>query len=39
MSHVLTLIADRTATRLSPALIGCVRDAVGGSAPVILSEG
>jgi phosphoserine phosphatase len=39
MSHVLTLIADRTAITLSPALIGRVRDAIGGGAPVILSGG
>ena len=39
MNHVLTLVADRTATTLSPALIGRVRDAIGGGVPVILSDG
>jgi phosphoserine phosphatase len=39
MSHVLTLVADRTATTLSPSLIGRVREAVGGDVPVILSAG
>jgi phosphoserine phosphatase len=39
MSHVLTLIADRTATTLSPAVIARVRDAVGGGGANILSPG
>jgi phosphoserine phosphatase len=39
MSHVLTLIADRTATTLSPALIARVRDAVRGGPADILSQG
>ncbi len=37
MSHVLTLVADRTATTLSDAVIARVREAVGGAPPVILS--
>jgi phosphoserine phosphatase len=37
MPLVLTLIADRTATRLTPAIIARVRDAVAGSEPTILS--
>jgi phosphoserine phosphatase len=37
MSHVLTLVADRTATTLSAAVIERVRAAVGGGAPDILS--
>jgi phosphoserine phosphatase len=39
MSHVVTLIADRLATSLSPALIARVRDAIRGRAPDILSPG
>jgi len=39
MPHVLTLVTDRTATSLSPAVIARVRDAVAGSEPVILSPG
>jgi len=39
MRHVLTLIADRTATTLSPAVIARVRDAAGGGEPVLLSPG
>jgi phosphoserine phosphatase len=37
MSHVLTLVADRTATTLSDAVIARVREAIGGAPPVILS--
>ena len=37
MTHVLTLVADRTATTLSDAVIARVREAVGGAPPVILS--
>lgn len=37
MSHVLTLIADRTAATLSAAVIARVREAVQGGAPEILS--
>ncbi len=39
MSHVLTLIADRTATTLSPAVIARVRDAVGGGPVHVLAPG
>ena len=39
MSHILTLIADREATTLSPATIARVREAVGGGVPDILSPG
>jgi phosphoserine phosphatase len=39
MTHVLTVVADRTATTLSPSLIGRVRDAVRGGVPVILADG
>ena len=39
MSHVLTLIADRAATTLSPALIARVREAVGGGPAHVLSPG
>jgi phosphoserine phosphatase len=39
MSHVVTLIVDRVATSLSPALIARVRDAIQGRAPDILSPG
>ena len=39
MNHVLTLIADRTATNLDAALIGRVRDAVRGGLPEILAPG
>jgi len=39
MSHVLTLVADRTATTLSAAVIARVRAAVQGGAPDILSPG
>ncbi len=39
MSHVLTLVADRTATTLSPAVIARLRAAVRGGEPVILSPG
>jgi phosphoserine phosphatase len=39
MSHVLTLVADRAATALTPAIIARVRDAIQGGATEILSEG
>jgi phosphoserine phosphatase len=39
MSHVLTLVADRTATTLSAAVIARVRAAVEGGTPDILSPG
>jgi phosphoserine phosphatase len=39
MSHVLTLIADRTQTTLSEAVINRVREAVDGGPPRILSPG
>lgn len=39
MTYILTLVADRDATTLSPAVISRVRIAVGGGEPVILSPG
>ncbi len=39
MTHVLTLVADRAATTLSPAVIARVREAVRGAEPEILSPG
>jgi phosphoserine phosphatase len=39
MTHILTLVADRDATTLSPAVIDRVRAAVRGGEPVILSPG
>jgi len=39
MSHVLTLIAARTATTLDDAIIARVRDAIRGGEPAILSPG
>ena len=39
MRYVLTLVADRERTRLTPATIARVRDAAGGRTPSILSPG
>ncbi len=39
MSHFLTLVAQREAAVLSPAMIARVRDAVGGGTPDVLSPG
>lgn len=39
MAHIVTLVADRRANGLSPALIRRVRDAVQGGPPRILAEG
>ena len=39
MTHILTLVADRSATTLSPAVIQRVQDAVRGKPAVILSPG
>jgi phosphoserine phosphatase len=39
MSHVLTLVVDRAATTLAPALVARVRDAIGGGPPDDLSPG
>ncbi len=39
MPHLLTLVAARTATTLSPGLVAAVRDAVGGGTPQPLSPG
>ena len=39
MSHILTLIADRTQTTLSQAVIERVREAIDGGPPRILSPG
>ena len=39
MPHVLTLIADRTATALDDAILARVRDAIQGGEPDLLSPG
>lgn len=39
MRQILTLIADRSSTTLTAAMIGRVREAVGGGEATILSEG
>ncbi len=39
MAYILTLVAHRAETTLSPAVIGRVRDAIGGGEPIILSAG
>ncbi|CAH2600078.1 Phosphoserine phosphatase [Rhodovastum atsumiense] len=39
MSHILTLVVDRTATSLTEAIIARVRDAIQGGPPVVLSPG
>jgi phosphoserine phosphatase len=39
MTHIVTLVAAREATTLSPAIIARVRDAVRGGEPVLLSPG
>jgi phosphoserine phosphatase len=39
MPHVLTLVADRTATSLTDATIARVREATGGRTAVVLSAG
>jgi phosphoserine phosphatase len=39
MTHILTLVADRTATALRAATIARVRDAIQGGPPDILSPG
>jgi phosphoserine phosphatase len=39
MSQVLTLVADRASTSLSPSLLARVREAVRGGAPDLLSAG
>ena len=39
MRHVLTLIANPSATSLSPSVIARVRNAVAGGIPVVLSKG
>jgi phosphoserine phosphatase len=39
MRHVLTLVADRVATSLTPALIARVREAVEGEPPILLAPG
>ncbi len=39
MTYILTLVADRKATTLSPAVIDRVRGAIGGGEPIILSPG
>ena len=38
MAYVVTLVADRTATSLTPATMARVRDALRGAMPVALSE-
>ncbi len=39
MTHMLTLVADRTATTLDPATVARVRDAIQGGEPDPLSPG
>lgn len=39
MTHILTLVADRKATTLSPAVINRIRNAVRGGEPILLSPG
>jgi phosphoserine phosphatase len=39
MHAILTLVANREATTLSPAVLNRVRDAVRGAMPVVLSDG
>ncbi len=39
MPHIITLIANRTATTLTSAVIARVRDAVAGGEPIVLSPG
>lgn len=39
MTYILTVVADRAATTLSPAVINRIRNAVRGGEPVILSPG
>jgi phosphoserine phosphatase len=39
MSFVLTLVAERSAASLTPAILNRVRNAVGGQPPVVLSAG
>ena len=39
MPHILTLVAARAATTLSPGLVTAVRDAVSGGTPLELSPG
>ncbi len=39
LTHVLTLVADRTALRLTDALVHRVRDAIGGGVTSVLSPG
>ncbi|GAB0116987.1 phosphoserine phosphatase SerB [Acidisoma sp. 7E03] len=39
MRHILTLVADRQSTTLTPAVLSRVQEAVRGGDPAILSEG
>ena len=39
MTYILTVIAQREATSLSPAMLNQVRNAVRGAPPVVLSAG
>ncbi len=39
MAQILTLVADRAATSLTPAIVARARDAAGGGEPVTLSPG
>lgn len=39
MQHILTLVANRAATTLAPAVLARVRDAIGGGEPAVLSPG
>src|ERR1700693_4404151 len=38
MRHIVTLVANRSATSLLPATIGRVRDVVRGGTPAVLSQ-
>jgi phosphoserine phosphatase len=39
MTYILTVVAQREATSLTPALLNQIRNAVRGAPPVVLSEG
>jgi len=39
MPHILTLVAARDATTLSPGTVALIRDVISGQAPVVLSPG
>jgi phosphoserine phosphatase len=39
MTHILTVVAQREATTLTPAILNQIRNAVRGAPPVVLSPG